>query len=41
MLRGGVVGRRGTTRADALATLKVDADCGEALSAAIGVLGDP
>ena len=27
---------RGVTRADSLATLKLDADCGEALSAAVG-----
>jgi NAD-dependent SIR2 family protein deacetylase len=27
---------RGVTRADALATLKVDADCGDTLAAAVG-----
>lgn len=32
---------RGTTRADALATLKLDDDCGDGLSAAIAGLGDP
>lgn len=32
---------RGTTRADALATLKLDADCGESLSEAVETLGDP
>ena len=32
---------RGATRADSLATLKLDADCGESLSEAIEALGDP
>jgi NAD-dependent SIR2 family protein deacetylase len=32
---------RGTTRADALATLKLDADCGESLSGAVEALAHP
>jgi len=31
----------GATRADALATLKLEADCGESLAEAIDALGDP